>query len=510
MAGKRKWSFTALAMMTSLSLMLGACSKSNSNAEVSSEGASPSGSQAASNAKPEETYELTMSYILFGGSASDADLVAKEVSKITKEKINTTVKLLPISVAAYTQQVNLMLTGNEKLDIVGLFPPMNYPGLVSKESLIPMDELLEKYGQGIKEAMGSEILKASQINGQTYAIASSRPYSQNYGITMRKDLVEKYQFDLTKIKTWTDLEPIFQTIKDKEPGVYPLVKPGPFGIVDAIMFSKFDYLGGNGIGGLVSANNDNQLVDLYGTKDYSDTAAMVRKWYQAGYMQKDIATSQDTGGSLLKAGKAFSMITNLTDDTGPNQREAGQPMVNVILTEPITNVLDVTVFMDGIAKNSKNPEKAMQFLNLMYTDKDVQNMMKFGIEGKHYVKKGDFIAKPEGVQDVGYMGPPYSGNAYLESQWEGSDPQLLEKSKKRDESSYKSKGLGFMFDESAVKSESAAVTNVINQYGPALNVGAIDPEKALPEMLAKLKDAGADKVITEKQNQFDAFQQANP
>jgi len=501
----------AVTVIMLLALLLSACSSKSGNGSGESSTSSPSESkgQTASGTNNEKPYELTMAYIVFGGNVSDAELVSQELSKLTKEKINVTVKLLPINVAAYTQQVNLMLTSNEKLDIVELFPPLNYPGLASKESLLPLDELLDKYGQGVKDALGEDFLKASKINGKTYGVVNMRPFAQNYGVTMRKDLVDKYNIDLTKITTWTDLEPIFQMIKEKEPGMYPLVKPGPFGIVDAIMFSKFDYMGGNGIGGLITANNDNKLVNVFSTQEYVDTAAMVRKWFDAGYMQKDIATTQETSNSLFRAGKAFSMITNLIENPTKSTQDAGIPMVNVVLTDPITNVLDVTVFMDAIAKNSNNPEKAMQFLNLLYTDKEVQNLLKFGIEGKHYVKQGDFIAKPDG-NDVAYTGPQVSGNGYLEYLWEGNDPQFYENSKKLEEASHKSKGLGFMFDESPVKSEAAAISNVLNQYASALNVGALDPAKALPEFIAKLNDAGAEKVIAEKQKQFDAFLQANP
>ncbi len=43
-------------------------------------------------------------------------------------------------------------------------------------------------------------------------------------------------------------------------------------------------------------------------------------------------------------------------------------------------------FYDRHIKNSKNPEKAMEFLNLLNTDKYLRNLINYGIEGVHYEK----------------------------------------------------------------------------------------------------------------------------
>ena len=40
--------------------------------------------------------------------------------------------------------------------------------------------------------------------------------------------------------------------------------------------------------------------------------------------------------------------------------------------------------MIGISRTSKNPEKAFKFIELVNTDKDLYNLICFGIEGKHY------------------------------------------------------------------------------------------------------------------------------
>jgi putative aldouronate transport system substrate-binding protein len=50
-----------------------------------------------------EPYEVAMAYINFT-KIDDLPLVQEEINKIAKEKINATVKLVPISGAAWQQQ----------------------------------------------------------------------------------------------------------------------------------------------------------------------------------------------------------------------------------------------------------------------------------------------------------------------------------------------------------------------------------------------------------------------
>jgi putative aldouronate transport system substrate-binding protein len=165
----------------------------------------------------------------------------------------------------------------------------------------------------------------------------------------------------------------------------------------------------------------------------------------------------------------------------------------------------------SISKNSEDPEKAMQYMNLLYSDKDLINLFTNGIEGKHYVKTSDnMIAKPDGVTETGYMFNQWEvGNNFLSSIWKGEDPQIWDKMKEFNKSAVRSNAMGFTFNAVPVKTEIAAVSNVINQYRIGLETGMLDQADNLPEFNAKLKTAGLDKIIAEKQKQLDAWVKVN-
>ena len=65
--------------------------------------------------------------------------------------------------------------------------------------------------------------------------------------------------------------------------------------------------------------------------------------------------------------------------------------------------------------------------------------------------------------------------------------------------------LGFVFDPAPVNTEIAQCSAVIDEFGPGLWTGSIDPEKYLPELNSKLKAAGSEKIIAEKQKQINEW-----
>ncbi|MDQ0115165.1 ABC transporter substrate-binding protein [Paenibacillus harenae] len=502
MKRKLNWIGAILAMM----LLLAACSSNNGMNEA----ASPAGNGSNDSGEAEAPYELTVAYFTFGSVPQDQKLIEEELSKITKEKINATVKLLPISLSAWQNQVNLMLTSNEKLDLMVLMGN-TYANQVAKGQLIALDELLAQSGTGILEALGPDYANATKINGQAYGVPTIRDLATSYGYLIRQDLVDKHALDLSQVKTLNDLEPILQTIKDNEPNMIPFVNGT--GASPLTYYSTRDSLGDD-MGVLLNNGQDLKVVNWFETEEYAAQLKQMRKWYQAGYISKDAVTVKESTSDILKGGKGAGNLATLKPGFDTQEtRLTGKAITSVELLPPVAKTSTVTNIMWGIAKNSKNPEKAMQFLNLMYTDKDVVNLFDWGIEGKHYVKVSEnIIDYPQGVDaaSVGYSGMGWLfGNQFLSYIFKGDDENLWEKMKEFNNSAIKSKALGFTFDSTPVKTEFAAVSNVLTQYRIALECGALDPDKMLPEFIAKLKDAGIDKIIAEKQKQLDAWAAAN-
>ncbi|MEV5025227.1 ABC transporter substrate-binding protein [Paenibacillus sp. LPE1-1-1.1] len=503
-----------LLLALAMTMLIGACSNGGSNAASSGNNGAVSEGESGSAGGELKPVELVMVFPA-GGEPKDMKLISEAINKLTKEKINATVKLIPIGFGAWTQQKTLMMSGNEQVDLIvsGLG---TYSQDVAKGQFLELDGYLAEQGQGVTEALDSldpAFLNATRIDGKIYAVPSIRDLAADYGITMRKDLVDKYDIDTAAIKSLDDLDAVFKTIKDNEPGIIPTVKYG-ISILDIFVGSFFDTLG-DGFGVLPGHDNSLKVVNMYETPEYAEMLNTVRRWYEAGYIAKDAATSTETQYNLVKSGKAFSFISHMKPGIETQEsRTTGKEMVSVHFRPAVTATSNITSIMWSVARNSKDPERAMMLLNMMYTDKDFINLLDYGIEEKHYVKVSDnVIDYPQGVDatNSGYnlqMGWMF-GNQSLSHIWNGDDPELWNQLADFNRNAIKSKALGFTFNADAVKTEIAAVTNVQNQYKIALETGTVDPAAKLPEFIKQQKTAGIDKIIAEKQKQLDEWAAAN-
>ncbi|MDQ8734408.1 ABC transporter substrate-binding protein [Paenibacillus sp. LHD-38] len=494
-----------LSVLLILSLLVSACSASNNtgNNAGSSDPAANDGAAATSSSNEKEL-ELTIAFIGLG-NMNEVALVEEQISKITKEKINATVKLMPIDIGAWVQQVNLLLAGNEPLDLLVTSSFFNFSSQVAKGQLLPIDELVEKHAPTIKDTMELAIFNATKVGGKSYGVPSVRDTAADHGFVARKDLMDKYGLTFDNVKTYADLDPIFQKIKENEPGMYPLVQRSQtLGIGAEIVRGYIDTLGDTP-GVLIVDNQDLKVVNLYEQQMYKDALQLARKWYQAGYTMPDAATTQEGNNSLVKAGKGFSYLSNMKPGFESQEKTInGYEMVAARFVPPISTSDSGTGFMMSIPKNTQDPDRAAQLLNLLYTDKDIANLIANGVEGKHYVDAGNGqIKAPEGGSNYVFNQWQVGNNA-LAKVWEGTAPDIWEQTKAFNNSSTFSKALGFSFDSSPVKTEIAAVANVNNQYKAGLESGTIDPAK-LDEFISKLKSAGLDKIIAEKQKQLDQW-----
>lgn len=497
-----------LAAILSGAMILGmaGCSGNTSGAS----GTSGTASAAASASEP--TAKIVVAFRTFGTVPADITKVQDEINKITKAKINTEVELQIIASGSYKQQMTLMLSGSEQLDVMGANAAL-MTSIYSAKQVQPLQELLDKYGSGIKEALGDSILSCGKYDNVLYAIPIKADTAAGYGSFMlRKDLCDKYKIDVSSIKTYDDLTKVFETIHQGEPNITVVQHPtvGYSGLQYNVTFDKLgDYFG-------VLPNEGQTLTvkNLFETDEYKNYLTVVRNWYQKGYFSKDVTTTTETAYAKLKAKTLFAYDTaNKAGIVVQEQNSAGCELqiCQVLPTLTVTG----NVWQWTIPQNSKYPEKAMQFLNLMYTDKDVFNLLAYGIKDVHYAVQSDgTIDYPTGVTSStsGYNMSTMAwsfGNEFNGYVWHGNDPALWTKLAEWNKTGTVSKAYGFVFNNASVANEIAAVQNVYDQYRMSLECGVVDPTSTLSEMNTKLYAAGLQKIIDEKQKQLNAWAAAN-
>ncbi|MFC5405690.1 ABC transporter substrate-binding protein [Cohnella soli] len=506
----KKKMYTALTAVVSTSLLLAACGNNNnggsnsspsaSPSASSSAAASPSGNSEASNLKP---YKLSLYYP--GSIPRDLSAVQDEMSKYLTEKINATIELKPIDWGSWTDKTNLMKISGESFDLIFTAGWYGYAQDVSKGQFLELTDLMAQYGKDIPGVLGDDYINGAKINGKLYGIPTHKEFAQGFGFLLNKDLVDKYKFNVDGIKSLEDMEAMFKTIKENEPGVVPVVS------------NRFANTWGGANydldGRLPRDSKELKVIDNLTDPKYIDFLKRMRQWNLNGWFDKDVVTSDDSDQAMnmIKARKAFAIGQSLKPGKDKEMTvSTGVPLVQVETAKPYTTTGEANGAMLAISRTSKDPERAMMFLNLLQTDAKLLNMLDWGIEGKHYVKKSEnIIDYPEGVtaETQGYPSPGgwMFGNQFISYLWSNEDADKWEQFEKFNASSERSIALGFMFDESPVKAEIAATNNVKDEFYKVLNAGAVDIDSTVAKYKAKRDAAGYQKILQEEQRQLDEW-----
>lgn len=459
----------------------------------------------------EEPYEVVMEIVTLGQDYASIPKIEEEINKITIPAINCTVKLLNVGIADHAQKLSMMASSKEKVDLVVAGLTSKVTGLATSGLLLPLDELLDNEGKELKEKLG-DLVNAGVINGEIYAVTADLYPAVGRAVVYDEEMAKKYGIEIPDSPKYEDLEKAFEIIKNSADGVYGTSNGDGAAMTGSGAFYNYDEMGDSNAtyGVILDPANSTEIVNLYATPEYKEYAQKMKSWVDKGYMTPDSMTSGMVVQDMFKAGTLLLQYTNYTlSQEQVWSNNAGKPMKTKQTTETLLKTAGVQEVMWGIPITSEKPEKAMEFLNLMYTNSDIANLLSNGVEGLDYKKVSDnVITYADGVDP---SKPGYQrlfsifGDTYDVLQWEPATEDFKDNLKAFNEEAKVSKTLGYTFDSQSVKTEVAAVSNVLAEYKPALECGVVDVNVALPEFLNALEKAGINKIIEENQRQLDEW-----
>ena len=493
-----------LAAMLTLSMVVSMTACGNSEAGGSKD-------SAKNNGNGDEPYTVTM--VLNGSTQPDEERIEQKINEILEPELNANLDIVVLPWASASQQLQLMLSGDEKIDVF-YTQATNAVQYMNAGQIIDMSELIDKYGTNIKQIYGEDIAKINQIEGFVYGVPNQIERGSIPAVFMRKDLVEKYNIDTSQIKEPKDLESVFETVKAGEPDMTMLYSINDGDTPVTRLFRGDNLSDNNYLGVLMDQTNSTKLENFFATDWFKDTTTMLYNWYQKGYISQDAGTNTENWRTVCKAGNLFSLFFAYHPGT-PVEFESSTGYDFEIVpfyNEPIINSSSYNGVTFSIAQNSENPEKTMEVLDYIYGSSEIMNLLNWGEQDKDYVIEdadNGIINFPEGItsDNAGYnlnLGWELP-NQFIAYKWTGSDPQLWEKMEEFNSSAKSSKAVGFLFDSSNYSSEIAALSNIVKQHSGALYSGSGDPDELIPELLEALDDAGINEVIQAKQEQLDAF-----
>ncbi|MGL6198426.1 MAG: ABC transporter substrate-binding protein [Lachnospiraceae bacterium] len=468
-------------------------------------GGSDGDTQEGSTDDGDEMPNLVVSFA-YNQIPSDLEMVEEKLNEMTMEKIGCTVELIGYSYANIQDQLTLTLASpSEQLDVMlGVFRN-GIQEKVSKGQLMPLDDLLAEYGQDITEAIPEEYIEACTVDGQIYAVTQNRNLASQQGVLFRKDLLEEQNIDISNISTYDDVTEVFEQLHQAYPDmVVTAMSAVKTGMITG-QFNKIDNLG-DFLGGLIDYDEPT-VSNLFESDDYLEFVTRSKEWNKSGYIYSDIITDENNSGSdLVRSGKAMSYIQVIKPGAEAEAYNlTGYEMVAVTCTEPVALTATIQNWAWAIPENSVYPEKAMEFMNLLYSDSDIVNLLNYGIEGYHW--EDDNGVAVSGEHAEGYEFSDWkTGNPYIGEVMQGNDVDVWDQLKEFNEGAHFTCSLGFSFDADSVSAEYTALKSVLDQYRPLLEWGfADDVEATLAEFNQALYDAGLETYMEEKQRQLDEF-----
>ncbi len=499
---------TLLLIAAMLVTVIASCD--NGNTTTTTEGTTSNGQTTASETTGEVSTIIV--YTIGLGDASDAPLVAGEINKIAADMIGVEIELNFVNFGAWQDQMNLMLSSGEQIDLMNngfVFPIAN---LVSNGQIQAIDDYVAEYGQGIVEALGQDYVNAGMVGGKLYGITNNRDLAASYGYVARTDLMDQYNLSFDGVESLADLEPILKTIKDNEPSLYPLTAQAAPSM--RVADWGIDNCGDtNNLGVLLNQGQETTFKNYYESDDFVEWCETIYDFAQKGLVMPDILSSTDSGDAIMKSGKSFGYVTNLKPGFDTQTKMQTGMDINIVELSPAQSSTSNAASLCWVVPSSaKYPAEAVKLLNLWNTDADISNLFIYGVEGTHYQvidADNDIIDYAEGV-DASSIKYPVSmgwniGNQFISHIWNGNPADYWEQMDAFNKGAIISKAMGFTFDSSSISTEYAACSSVVAQYNNALLCGAIDPATAIPEFNSALKDAGLDIIIAEKQAQLDAW-----
>ena len=461
---------------------------------------------------------VTLEVVMMASAGKDGSGdVVDAINAYLEEKLNIHINLSFISYGNYTQQTNLMLSAGEGIDV---FPVYMTPltTVANNGQILPLNDLLEAYGQGIVEQIGQEFIDCGKVGDEIFGLTTGRDLAASYGFEMRKDICDKYGIDYENITTLEQLHDALAIVHENEPTLVCVVPSNG----ELVRNWGWDPLGdaSTPLGVLMDMGQSDTVVNLFETDFYKEFVTTMRQWYNEGLIMADAVSNTESVGTMMGAGTAFGGFMNLKPYF--NVQETTNYGTEIVVSEIVpaySCTSNVSMATWAIASSTEHPEACMKLLNLMYTDPVLENLMIYGIEGTHYVAKGDasngqkIIGYPEGVDATTSDYRPSGGwlwcNQFIGHVWEGNPADYWDVTRDFNNTAVKSNAFGFTWDSSSVRNQVTACTNVMQKYHQALMCGAVDPEETLPKFNQELKDAGIDDIIADKQAQYDAWRAEN-
>lgn len=443
---------------------------------------------------------VTLKWHLFGvREGADNEMVMAEVNKKLEEKYNLRVDFVFTDMGSYNQKMNSINASGEEYDLAYMSVARNnLQQNISNGCIIDLSELLPKYAPETYKSMGEETWDCVKSDGKIYAVPNWQVHAKSAGLYVDKQILDDLGMSVDDIKTMDDL------------GNYIKKAQGLDRQVDYLS-SSWEFLSyeygiqplhiGKVAGVRYKENGKPQIINIYDTDEYKEYINLRNKWVDDGILTDLYSpTTKYSDKSVRRSLGSWAVYTPGADVT--QSINMGYDIALTQFSDAVFASDTVNAALTGVSATSKHPEEAVKLIEILNTDKEIYNMLLYGIEGIHYDKIGEnTIRVKEGsaYDKIPYYQIGSQKNAYVV---EGQSEKLAEETDAYNKSAYISPTNGVNFSTSNIEAEISNCTTVVNEQAIVIDLGVAE-DGALEKFLKDLEAAGVDRLIADLQRQVD-------
>lgn len=402
----------AALLLCSASLVLSAlagCGKEE-NANSTEPTVAPAGTtaQASPSSSPkEEPFKLSLMLMQLQPEPPKADNV---ILKALEELTNTKLEITWVPQAQIDEKTNLIMASGDmpQLMYIQSFKSPSILNAVKAGAFWEMGPYLKDY-PNLSQA-NKDILNNVSVDGKNYAMYKYAAPAQ-VGVNYRKDWLDS--LGMAAPKTTDDFYNMLKAFKTKDPD-----KDGQedtYGMVywKESFLSMFRivslWFGASNQFGLDSSGN---VTPDFATDEYMQAMKFMKKLYDEKLINQDFAvvTNAKANDMFLDgtAGAVFATTGNLTTFQNTEKIKAQNAQLDMfgmldagkgLHARAGTGYLGTYMIPKKSVKSEDEFKKILSFLDKLNT-KEVQDLLIYGIEGRHYKKENGVIVKLDNVPEA--------------------------------------------------------------------------------------------------------------
>ena len=442
-------------------------------------------------------------YCTSSGKDPDHDKVLDVFNQKLKEKYGMELEFYPITGGEYASKMQVLNASHEEYDLCYVNGLTAYYNNITNGVYYDITDLLPQYAPKTYKSLSDEIWKATSYDNRIYAVPNWQIMARSDCLVVQKDWLEKTNTSMDDLNTMEDIEKYLEKVIAINPAANK-VKVSNFNFR---YYGFVDIYNSSTPGMLRISDFESKevptVVNQYESDEFREFVNFGYNMVQKGYFY-DIY-SPDTSGASARGEEPYFFTSTykpgIAGELGANygfEYEAKQFSTATITPE------NVMATATAVSATSRNPEKAVEFIEIMNTDKELYNLLCWGLEGEHYKKISDNVIETVDMNKYGYYNWAIGSvkNSFVLS---NQEEDVWEKTAELNETALVSPLMGMAVDTSAITTEIADCETVIKEKLPLLVHGLVEPEKGIKELNDALKIAGSDRIIAEIQRQVDKF-----